>query len=271
LLKKLFVDMNKYVLGTFNVGPNPPEGLLIRALPVFAVPGFFTCAVRRCPNHASSEDPSNKDEMWKDKRDHLIRVDNDFAIYDEDPESKRLSVIVPVQKPEIGSTTFSIPMKFMCLGSDVGGINRRPVKIIFTLEHGTGNVIARHAIDVRICSCPKRDKTQEEKREEEKSSVRKDGEPVATSSLMRSNSSLVVAPQEKKRKVDSIEDYVLVPVAKRDFDAVNKHAEALLISRHPEKIAEIRCERKRLILKHNPSGSFGYPKPKPPNSQEENK
>ena len=40
----------------------------------------------------------------------------------------------------------------------------KPVKVIFTLEHGYGNVVARHAVDVRICSCPKRDMAQEEKK-----------------------------------------------------------------------------------------------------------
>ena len=38
------------------------------------------------------------------------------------------------------------------------------MKVIFTLEHGYGNVVARHAVDVRICSCPKRDLAQEEKK-----------------------------------------------------------------------------------------------------------
>jgi hypothetical protein len=52
----------------------------------------------------------------------------------------------------------------MCLGSDVGGINRKPLKVIFTLEQGPGTVIGRYSVDVRICSCPKRDKQQEEAR-----------------------------------------------------------------------------------------------------------
>ena len=47
-------------------------------------------------------------------------------------------------------------MKFMCLGSDVGGINRRPLKVIFTLETGGGRVVGRKVFDVR------RDKAQEE-------------------------------------------------------------------------------------------------------------
>ena len=44
-------------------------------------------------------------------------------------------------------------MKFMCLGSDVGGINRRPLKVIFTLETGGGWVVGKKVFDVRICSC----------------------------------------------------------------------------------------------------------------------
>ena len=80
-LKKLFIDMNKYVRASFHLGPNPPEGLMIRALPIYAVAGFFTAPVRRCPNHAAHGDPSNRDPMWQDKREHLIRVDDDFCMY----------------------------------------------------------------------------------------------------------------------------------------------------------------------------------------------
>jgi hypothetical protein len=46
----------------------------------------------------------------------------------------------------------------------VGGIKRKPLKVIFTLEQGPGTVIGRYSVDVRICSCPKRDKQQEEAR-----------------------------------------------------------------------------------------------------------
>ena len=60
-LKKLFIDMNKYVLAQFNVGQNPPNDLAIRITPIYAVAGFFTSPVRRCPNHASPQDPSNEE------------------------------------------------------------------------------------------------------------------------------------------------------------------------------------------------------------------
>ena len=44
----------------FRVGPTPPEGLFIRALPIYAVAGHIYQPVTRCPNHASPEDATNK-------------------------------------------------------------------------------------------------------------------------------------------------------------------------------------------------------------------
>lgn len=271
LLQKLFVDMNKYVLASFNIAniASVGEGLVIRAVPLYAIPGFFTAPVKRCPNHAHVDDPSNKELMWKDKREHLIRVDNDFAIYEEDTESKRLSVMIPVQAPQAGSATFAVPIKFMCLGSDVGGINRKPVKVIFTLEHGIGNVIGRKSVDVRICSCPKRDKTQEEKREHDsRNKTETNAGASSSAALVRSQASLIVnsnqPPPDKKRRLDTIEEFLLVPVAKRDFEAVNKHAEALLISRYPDKIEEIKKQRKQSLIKNNPTGTFSAGLPAKP-------
>ena len=59
-LRKLFIDMNKPVQAMFRVGANPPEGLFIRALPLYAVAGHIQQPVTRCPNHASAEDSSNR-------------------------------------------------------------------------------------------------------------------------------------------------------------------------------------------------------------------
>ena len=70
--------------------------------------------------------------------------------------SGRLSVRFPVQQPHEGSDRTRELLKFMCLGSDVGGINRRPLKVIFSLK--TAAVLGRKVFDVRICSCPRRDK-----------------------------------------------------------------------------------------------------------------
>ena len=60
MLNKLYVDMNKFVRASFVVGHSPPDGLLIRALAIYAQAGFFTSPVKRCPNHAAPDDHTNK-------------------------------------------------------------------------------------------------------------------------------------------------------------------------------------------------------------------
>ena len=254
-LQKLFIDMDKDVLAVFNVGPQPPDGLHVRVLPIYAQAGFYREPVKRCPNHAALENATNSDLFWRDgKQHHLIRVANEFTIYDEDPITKRLSVMIPVKQPHMGSTSFSAPLKFMCLGSDTGGINRKPVKLIFTLEHGQGNVIGRQSVEVRICSCPKRDKKQEE----EKVDPQKPTQPSHVTSgggdgngLIRVNSSMVYVeqPSGKKRRLEGLEEYIMVPVAKSDFQMINTMAETCLFARHTDSAKRdlIKQHRKKLL------------------------
>ena len=148
--------------------------------------------------------------------------------------------MVPVERPQPGAQTFDFSLKFMCLGSDVGGINRRPLKVIFTLEdhlsqNGEVIVLGRYTVDVRICSCPKRDKQQEERKfvgNEQRARQVADGLGRTNSSLTlaRTNSSLVLAHHDssvgatgkdaaacsKKRKIDKdgLEEMVMIPVRK---------------------------------------------------------
>ena len=126
----------------FRVGATPPDGLWVRALPVYSDPAHLRDPVRRCPIHASPSDPTNSDILYTE---HLIRLaaelvqilailmtfdlrfDQDSTEYHEDPSSGRLSTVFPVTRPHQGTDNVNRLMKFMCLGSDVGGINRRPV------------------------------------------------------------------------------------------------------------------------------------------------
>ena len=157
---------------------------------------------------------------------HLIRLDTTAAMYCEDLESGRLSVVAPLGWTQGGASSISMLMKFMCLGSDVGGINRRPVRVIFTLEDENTNVIGRHVVDVRICCCPKRDKTNDEERFERNKRM-------------------------QNRGISLIENMLLVPVHRDDFKKVNEFAEAAWVCRDSNIKEEIQETRRNLLREAN--------------------
>ena len=147
--------------------------------------------------------------------------------------------------------------------------------MIFTLENGHGGeVVGRQVVDVRICSCPKRDRTQEEtKYQQDRAKVL-----GCADGLARSNS-VFTKPSAKKRRME-VEEFVMVPVrnlpktmpseffmtcdeniprswkwhatwifqvAKLDFEKINEFAESAVIMRNLEKANQIRDQRKKLL------------------------
>ena len=126
-------------------------------LPIISDASNYGEPVGMCPYYASSSDQINTN-FWYPH--HLIRLDNERCKYEEDETSGRLSILFPVQTLHKGADRTREQMKFMCL---VGGINRQPLKVIFTLKTG-GQVVGWKVFDVRICSCPRRDNAQEEEK-----------------------------------------------------------------------------------------------------------
>jgi len=246
-LNKLYINMGHKVKVGFTVENIPYEGLYIRAMPVYTDPSFFTEPVRRCPVHASPSDSTNAN-VPEHVRDHLVRVAHDAATYETDPKSKRLSVVVPFERPQGGTNYCGHLYEFMCLNSDVGGINRKPVMLIFTLEQAyddreTLAVIGRSQVELRTCSCPKRDKKQDEVKIAKVRQV--------AGELARSNSCFT-KPTAKKRKANEFgEVFVMVPVAQADFEKLNEFAEAAVLVRNPGQEKEIKERRRKLTDQHN--------------------
>lgn len=160
LLDKLFVRMNALCPVQFRCNTMPPDGCVIRALPVYTRPEHVTEVVSRCPNHQIQD--NSADHLTR----HLIRAEqpgSDSVRYVLSSDGRE-SVSVAYCNPEIGSQYTTVFYKYMCLSSCVGGINRRPITTVFTLETPDGVVIGRRCVEVRICSCPGRDRSQEERR-----------------------------------------------------------------------------------------------------------
>ncbi|XP_030071448.1 tumor protein 63 isoform X1 [Microcaecilia unicolor] len=159
-LKKLYCQIAKTCPIQIKVMTPPPQGAVIRAMPVYKKAEHVTEVVKRCPNHELSRE-FNEGQIAP--ASHLIRVEgNSHAQYVEDPITGRQSVLVPYEPPQVGTEFTTILYNFMCNSSCVGGMNRRPILIIVTLETRDGQVLGRRCFEARICACPGRDRKADE-------------------------------------------------------------------------------------------------------------
>lgn len=155
---KLYVKKDVPCPIKFETNQHIAPGASIKVMAVFDDARYASDIVQRCYNHYSVDT-----EKGIPFAKHLIKCECQQACYEEDSESNRLSVSVQYENPQSGEMYSTYIFKFTCLGSCSGGINRRPIKVVFTLEHG-GVTIGRRTLDVRICACPRRDLSNDEKR-----------------------------------------------------------------------------------------------------------
>ncbi|XP_022110145.1 cellular tumor antigen p53-like isoform X2 [Acanthaster planci] len=212
-LKKLFVDKDKACPIMFKTTHEPPAGSYIRAMPIFKKPEYIQETVRRCPNHTG---PSGELSGH-----HLITCSDPSAIYEEDPTTGRMSVMMAYNMPQVGTEHTTYLLTFKCFLSCVGGLNRRQIQTVFTLENN-GQVLGRQVIDVRVCACPGRDRKGEEKHQSDKQSKK----PLKRGQSKMSQSFSVTHIGGKRKKPDE-EVYCIMVKGRANYEILMRIKESL--------------------------------------------
>ncbi|XP_071400386.1 cellular tumor antigen p53 [Centroberyx affinis] len=213
-LNKLYCQLAKTCPVEVLVAMEPPQGALLRATAVYKKTEHVADVVRRCPHH------QNEDVL--EHRSHLIRVEgSQRAQYLEDPHTKRQSVTVPYEPPQLGSEITTVLLNFMCNSSCMGGMNRRPILTILTLETPEGQVLGRRCFEVRVCACPGRDRKTEEENANKtqngtKSTKKRKSQPVPDTTVVKKTKSASSAEEEDK------EVFVLHVRGKERFEMLKK-------------------------------------------------
>ncbi|XP_036409938.1 tumor protein 63-like isoform X1 [Megalops cyprinoides] len=220
-LKKLYCQIAKTCPIQVKVLTSPPQGAVIRAMPVYKKAEHVTEVVKRCPNHELSRE-FNDGQIAPPS--HLIRVEgNSHAQYVEDSITGRQSVLVPYEPPQVGTEFTTILYNFMCNSSCVGGMNRRPILIIVTLETRDGQVLGRRCFEARICACPGRDRKADE------DSIRKQHVADGTkgSDAFRQASHAIPLSSIKKRRSTDEEVFCLPIKGRETYELLVKIKECL--------------------------------------------
>ncbi|XP_074153985.1 tumor protein 63 isoform X5 [Sminthopsis crassicaudata] len=259
-LKKLYCQIAKTCPIQIKVMTPPPQGAVIRAMPVYKKAEHVTEVVKRCPNHELSRE-FNEGQIAPPS--HLIRVEgNSHAQYVEDPITGRQSVLVPYEPPQVGTEFTTVLYNFMCNSSCVGGMNRRPILIIVTLEARDGQVLGRRCFEARICACPGRDRKADEDsiRKQQVSDSSKNGD--GTKRPFRQNTHGIQMTSIKKRRSPD-DELLYLPVRGREtYEMLLKIKESLELMQYlPQHTIETyrqqqQQQHQHLLQKHLLSACF---------------
>jgi hypothetical protein len=151
-LNKIFIK-TKYDLNISTVFDNPAnEPLFLRAMLVPTHIEKAKDSLVLCPNHRQ-----NQPDL------HILRCTKEDCTYEGTENGyythDRLSVVAPLSNM---ASNEPLCFQFLCQNSCTGGINRRSTSIIFTLENKNREILGKRTKNIKICSCPKRDKEKEE-------------------------------------------------------------------------------------------------------------
>ncbi|XP_055560765.1 tumor protein p73 isoform X1 [Falco biarmicus] len=251
LLKKLYCQIAKTCPIQIKVSTPPPPGTIIRAMPVYKKAEHVTEVVKRCPNHELGRDFNDGQSA---PASHLIRVEgNNLSQYVDDPVTGRQSVMVPYEPPQVGTEFTTILYNFMCNSSCVGGMNRRPILIIITLETRDGQVLGRRSFEGRICACPGRDRKADEDHYREQQalneSAAKNGNANKRTFKQSPQGIPALGASVKKRRHGEEEMYYVPVRGRENFEILMKIKESLeLVELVPQQLVDSYRQQQQQLL-----------------------
>ncbi|XP_072464743.1 tumor protein p73 isoform X1 [Notamacropus eugenii] len=251
LLKKLYCQIAKTCPIQIKVSTPPPPGTVIRAMPVYKKAEHVTEVVKRCPNHELGRDFN---EGQSAPASHLIRVEgSNLSQYVDDPVTGRQSVMVPYEPPQVGTEFTTILYNFMCNSSCVGGMNRRPILIIITLETRDGQVLGRRSFEGRICACPGRDRKADEDHYREQQALNESAAKNGNASKRTFKQSPPAIPalvtNVKKRRHGDEEIYYMPVRGRENFEILMKIKESLeLMELVPQQLVDSYRQQQQQLL-----------------------
>uniref|UniRef100_A0A8C2SA77 Cellular tumor antigen p53 n=1 Tax=Capra hircus TaxID=9925 RepID=A0A8C2SA77_CAPHI len=265
LLKKLYCQIAKTCPIQIKVSAPPPPGTAIRAMPVYKKAEHVTEVVKRCPNHELGRDFN---EGQSAPASHLIRVEgNNLSQYVDDPVTGRQSVMVPYEPPQVGTEFTTILYNFMCNSSCVGGMNRRPILIIITLETRDGQVLGRRSFEGRICACPGRDRKADEDHYREQQALNESAAKSGAASKRAFKQSPPTVPalgtNVKKRRHGDDDVYYMHVRGRENFEILMKVKESLeLMELVPQQLVDSYRQQQQQLLQRPPRDTQ-QPQPHP--------
>nr|NP_001296032.1 cellular tumor antigen p53-like [Plutella xylostella]AHL68669.1 p53-like protein [Plutella xylostella] len=163
-LNRIYVDIEQNFPVQF-VWERAPRPLFVRATVVFSDHAQAEKRVERCLQHRHRR---NNGMEPAELGAHVLRSARDYShgvhyVGDDARADSWLSVLAAVSGAgAAGGACYSHVYQFVCKNSCVGGINRRAIHIVFTLEDAFGRVLGRQSVGARVCACPRRDLRKDE-------------------------------------------------------------------------------------------------------------